>query len=268
LDRTTIGILGPLLVTDAAGEPCGLGGLNRRTLLATLLVEHNRVVPTDRLIDELWQGDPPRTARNALQVAVCQVRSRLQDSGLARDTATIETQACGYLLRLDRSVFDVRRFESELRQAAAAQTAGDLDAAVQLVGRALDHWRGPALSDVRQTPTLAAEARRLAELRDVVREERIAVELRRGRDGRLVGELYSLVAEHPLRERLHEYLMIVLHRQGRPAEALAVYARIRQALRDQLGLEPGPALRSLQGAVLSRAPAHAVPLIPAGSAAS
>jgi DNA-binding SARP family transcriptional activator len=276
VNGTRIGVLGPLLLTDSAGAPCRVGGVLRRTLLATLLVGHGREVPTDRLVHDLWLGDPPRTARNSLQVSVCQLRGRLRGAGVP---ATIETRSTGYLLRLDGCAFDAVRLESDARQAFAARSAGDLDTTVRLLEQALGWWRGPVLSDVRRTPALAAEARRLSELRNVVLEERIGIELRRGRDGVLVSELYSLVAEHPMHERLHEYLMIALHRLGRPADALQVYARIRQALRDKVGIEPSPALQALRSLVLTRAPArraatlavrdgHAVPLSAAGRAGS
>ncbi|MFI0418759.1 BTAD domain-containing putative transcriptional regulator [Spongiactinospora sp. 9N601] len=247
-------ILGPLVVSDAMGRPCGPQGPKLRTLLATLLTEHGRVVLTDRLLREHWGGRPRHTARNALQVAISELRRRLRDNGLAPAVAAIVTHPSGYLMEIDSREFDLPRFETDLVCARTAGERGELDEAAGLVARALSLWRGPALADVRGGPMLAAEACRLNELRTAAQELRFAVELRRGRSAHLIGELYALAAEHPLRERVHESLMIALHDQGRPAEALQVYSRIRLALQTQLGLEPGPGLRRIQRIVLTRGP--------------
>jgi SARP family transcriptional regulator, regulator of embCAB operon len=249
-----LGILGPLSVMDAEGRPCEPRGSKLRALLASLLVQHGRVVPTEQLIDELWDGHPRRTARNALQVAVSTLRKRLQSASLAPAVAAIVTHPAGYLIELDRQEFDLPCFESDLRRGQEAERRGELAAAANLLGRALAHWRGSALCDVHRTPALEAKARELDELCVAAQETRIAIELSRGRHVPLVAELFALVAEHPLRERLHEYLMVALHNGGRPAEALEVYQGIRMALRTQLGLEPGRNLRELQRAVLSRDP--------------
>ncbi|MDQ3995375.1 MAG: AAA family ATPase, partial [Actinomycetota bacterium] len=225
-------ILGPLEVV-ADGNALDLGGPKQRALLAILLLEANRVVSSDRLIEALWEEAPPGTAQKALQVYVSQLRKLL---GRER----LETQAPGYRLRVEPDELDLARFE-HLRQ------EGKLREALAL-------WRGPPLAEFAYERFAQAEIARLEELRLVSLEERIERDLARGSDAGLVGELEALVREHPLRERLLGQLMLALYRSGRQAEALESYQAARTALVEELGIEPGRPLRELHQAILTQDP--------------
>ena len=249
-----IGVLGPVHVEDADGRPCTPPALKLRIVLAALLVRYNRVVSTQCLIDELWGGEPTKTARTAIQVYVSGLRKLFQGASLPEDVVTIVTRPPGYIIELDEREFDLPCFEKALDKARQAEDEGDLDFAASLISDGLALWRGPALYGTCGTSVLETESRRLNELRMAACERRIIVDLKRGRDSELIGELYALIAEYPLRERLWEFLILALHNQGRPADALHAYDRIRLMMRDELGLEPGASLQELQQVVLSRSP--------------
>ena len=223
-------ILGPLEVSTQ-GRPLDLGGQKQRALLAALLLEANRVVSQDRLIEALWEDDPPETAQKALQVYVSQLRKALGKERLV-------TKAPGYMLRVGQGEFDLERF-------LTLQEEGRLQEALEL-------WRGPPLSDFRYQRFAQAEIARLEELRLAYLEERVEHDLARGRHSELVGELDGLVSEHPLRERLRGQLMLALYRSGRQAEALEAYQQARTALVEELGIEPGRRLRELHQAILNQ----------------
>jgi DNA-binding SARP family transcriptional activator len=210
------GILGPLEVT-VDDRLLDLGA-QKRVLIALLLLEANRVVPGDRLVDALWEENPPDTARKALQVHVSQLRKLL-----GRDR--IVTRPGGYLLRVEPGELDLSRF-------LALQQEGRFDEALAL-------WRGAPLADIADHSFARPEVARLRELRLACEEERFDRELAAGRHAELVGELEALVGEHPLRERLRGQLMIALYRAGRQAEALDEFASARRLLVDALGIEPG-----------------------------
>jgi predicted ATPase/DNA-binding SARP family transcriptional activator len=220
-----------------------LGSGRQTRLLATLLLSAGEVVPRDRLIDALWGERPPATAANALQVQVHSLRKRLGQERIATDGP-------GYRLALEPGELDSERFERLVARGRNELAAGDAEASSGSFREALALWRGPALADVAYEPFAQAEIARLEELRLVAQEERIEAELALARTDDLVPELEALVAEHPARERLHGQLMLALYRDGRQAEALTVYRRARQSLRDELGLDPGPELQELQRAIL------------------
>ena len=245
-------LLGPLAVS-VDGEPLALGGQKRRALLAALLLEANRIVSRDRLIDALWGEEPPDTARNTIQVYVSQLRKLLPEG-------TLETAPPGYRLAVDPEAIDLFRFIQLTQQARAALTVGNASDAAETLREALALWRGPALADLAWEPLAQGEVVRLEELRLAALEDRIDADLALGRHGQLIGELESLVAEHPLRERLRGQLMLSLYRSGRQADALAVYQRARKALVDELGIEPGEALRKLERAILAQDPSLEPPV--------
>ena len=245
-------LLGPLAVT-VEGEPLALGGQKRRALLAALLLEANRIVSRDRLIDALWGEEPPDTARNTIQVYVSQLRKLLPEG-------TLETAPPGYRLAVDPEAIDLFRFIQLTQQARAALTVGNASDAAETLREALALWRGPALADLAWEPLAQGEVVRLEELRLAALEDRIDADLALGRHGQLIGELESLVAGHPLRERLRAQLMLSLYRSGRQADALAVYQRARKALVDELGIEPGEALRKLERAILAQDPSLEPPV--------
>jgi DNA-binding SARP family transcriptional activator len=227
-------ILGPLEVVDD-GRPLELGQ-QQRALLVLLLLEANRVVSSDRLILALWEDDPPDTAQKALQVHVSNLRKRL-----GRDR--IVTKAPGYSIRVEADELDLDRFER------LAGGGGRL----QLV-EALALWRGRPLEEFAQRRFALSEIDRLEERRLAVLEQRIEADLAVGKQAELIPELESLVAQHPLKERLRAQLMLALYRSGRQAEALEAYQDARRALVDELGIEPGHELRELHQAILRQDP--------------
>jgi DNA-binding SARP family transcriptional activator len=236
-------ILGPLEVCEQ-GSPLALGGARQRALLALLLTRANEVVSTDRLIDELWGERPPKAADNALQYHVSRLRKLLASS------EAIVTREPGYLIRVGPDELDLLRFERLVEEGQRSSP----ETAARLLREALALWRGPALADVAHESFAQPEILRLEELRLVALERRIDADLALGRAAEVVAELEGLVGEHPLRERLQGQLMLALYRSGRQAEALEVYRRTRRLLADELGLEPSPALRELEQAILQQDP--------------
>jgi DNA-binding SARP family transcriptional activator len=240
-------ILGPLEVEGPSGT-VALGGQRQRALLAMLLLEAGRVVPTERLVDQLWGEGAPKTATTSLQNAISRLRRELGEE-------LLETRSPGYFLRVDAERIDVNRFERLLRAARGAAPRERRE----LLQQALGLWRGPALADFAFEQFAQAEIRRLEELRLVAVEERINADVELGRHGDVVGELEALVAAHPLRETLRRQLMLGLYRSGRQAEALDVYQETRARFVEELGIEPGPELRQLQAEILRHGAGLAVP---------
>jgi class 3 adenylate cyclase len=225
------------------GRPVRLDRRRMRALLAFLLLNANQLVSSDRLIDEVWGPEPPKTAGASLQNYISRLRKAI-------GAEHVISQAPGYVLRVDPERFDLARFErltAEARGADARERSEKLRAALAL-------WRGPALEDLAFEPFARDEVGRLEEARLAALEERIAADLELGRDGDLVGELEQLVEEHPLRERFRAQLMHALYRAGRQADALAAFQAARQVLLDELGLEPSQELRDLQQAILRQDP--------------
>jgi DNA-binding SARP family transcriptional activator/predicted negative regulator of RcsB-dependent stress response len=248
-------ILGPVEVWDGARQ-LDVGGPKPRAVLAALLLHANRVVSTDRLIDDLWGEAPPTTARNVLHSHLSRVRQALQ---AGRDptaaTPALLTRQGGYMLRIDSSQLDLDRFQEAIELARQAMAAGDASGAAGRLRDALALWRGPALADVASESLRQTTAPRLDEAYLVALEERLDADLALGRHAELVGELEALVASHPHRERLRRQLMLALYRSGRPAEALEAYRRARSRLVEEFGLEPSQALQQLERAILLADPA-------------
>jgi DNA-binding SARP family transcriptional activator len=242
-------ILGPLEVCDGE-RALSLGGPKQRTVLALLVLGVGEVLSTDRLIDEIWGERPPVKAAKALQMYVSRLRKQLPPGILL-------TEGRGYRLALSGEEIDARRFERLFEEGRSARTQGDAERAAGLLQQALELWRGPALADFAYESFAQGEIARLGELRVAAVEERIEADLARGRHSELVGEIEALVAAHPLRERLRGQLMLALYRAERQAEALQAYQDARRALVEELGIEPSPALRELEGRVLGQDPALA-----------
>jgi DNA-binding SARP family transcriptional activator/tetratricopeptide (TPR) repeat protein len=230
-------ILGPLEVI-ASGQALDLGGQKQRALLAILLLEANHVVSASRLIEALWDDEPPETAQKAVQVYVSQLRKLLGKDRL-------ETKPPGYRLQVGDGELDLDSFRGLVEVGAYDE--------------ALAHWRGPPLSDFASQRFAQAEIARLEELRVSCLEARIEQGLVQGRHLGLVGELDALVREHPLRERLRGQLMLALYRSGRQAEALDACQSGRRLLVEELGLEPGEALKKLERAILAHDPSLDLP---------
>jgi DNA-binding SARP family transcriptional activator/class 3 adenylate cyclase len=231
-------VLGPLEVVGAKG-PIPLGGQKQRALLALLLIRAGEVVSTDRIVNELWGEQPPKTATASLQNFVSQLRKLL-------GTELVVTKQPGYMLKVAPEQLDLARFELALAEARGADAAERS----RRLREALTLWRGPPLADFAFEAFAQGEIRRLEELRLEALEERIDADLELGSGTDLVGELEGLVAEHPLSERLRGQLMVALYRAGRQAEALQAYHDGRKALVEELGIEPSPSLQRLYRSIL------------------
>jgi DNA-binding SARP family transcriptional activator len=239
MQRIEFRVLGPFEVS-MEGRALELRRRKQRALLALLLLHAGEVVSTDRLIEELWAGKPPKAAVGSLQNLISDLRK-----ALGRDL--VRTRQPGYVLDVEPEQVDLHRFE---RLVAQASEGGDAERRSELLREALSLWRGPPLADLAFETFAHVEAARLEELRTAAREELIDAELELGRHSQLVGELEGLVTENPLRERLRGQLMLALYRSGRQAEALEAYRRARETLVDELGIDPSPELQRLEQSIL------------------
>jgi YVTN family beta-propeller protein len=244
-------ILGSLEALDGE-QAMPLGGERQRGVLAILLIHRGNAVSVDRIVDLLWGERPPATAAKTVQVYVSRLRKALGEGLLL-------TRGGGYVLELAPEQLDADRFEDAVSQVQEEIARGEVAVARDRLRDALDLWRGPALADFTYEDFARDEIDRLEELRLAALEERIEADLALGRHAELVPELEKLVREHPTRERLRGQLMLALYRSGRQAEALETYRQGQRALDEELGLEPGPELRQLEGAILTQDAAIAAP---------
>jgi DNA-binding SARP family transcriptional activator/pimeloyl-ACP methyl ester carboxylesterase len=238
-------LLGPLEVRDGAA-PVAVAGRKQRALLARLLLDVNRTVATERLVDDLWGENVPESAQKMVQIYVSQLR-KILPNGILR------TQPPGYAIEVDPAAIDLVRFEQLRLEGEAAHAAGNAALAAERFGSALALWRGDALGEF-QEPFARAEAARLEQLYVACIEARIDADLDRGRQTELAAELELLVARHPLREGLRAQQMLALYRAGRQSEALAAYQAFRARLAAELGLEPSARLRQLERRILRQDP--------------
>jgi DNA-binding SARP family transcriptional activator len=243
-----LGILGPLEVR-ADGVPASLGGPRQRAVLAVLTLHPNQVVSVDRLIDDIWGENPPSTAVHTLHVFVSRLRRALSGAG-----DRLITRPPGYVLDLHTDELDADRFERLYQSARTALAAGDAEQALELLRQAGTLWRGPALAEFTYEPFAQAGIARLEELRLNAREELIEAQLALGRHDEVVSDLEVLIREHPFRERPRGQLMLALYRCGRQAQALEAFQQARRVLVEELGVEPGQALRELEQAILRQDP--------------
>jgi predicted ATPase/DNA-binding SARP family transcriptional activator len=235
-------VLGPLEVARD-GTPLRLGGPKQRALLALLLLEAGELVPTERIVEEVWHGGRGGSPRS-VQVYVSELRKVLGDPDRIRG------EAGGYQLTAGPEEIDARRFERLVEEGRRARVSGEASQAAEMLREALGLWRGAPLADLAYESWAQAESTRLEELRLDSAEELIEAELALGRHREVVPEIEGLVATEPLRERPRRQLMLALYRCGRQAEALEAYQDARRTLVDELGLEPGPELRELEAAIL------------------
>src|SRR5829696_525248 len=244
--RTEYRLLGPLEVVHR-GEAVPTGGQRKRAVLARLLLEANRTVSVDALVDALWGEHVPSTAVKMVHIYVSQLRKVLP-------SGVLQTRPPGYLLEVAPEAVDLLRFERLRKEGREALAGGDAVTAAERLTAACALWRGPALAEFSE-PFAAATAAYLDELRLVAVEDRVEAELALGRHRDVAGELQALVASHPLRERPRRQLMLALYRQGRHAEALTAFQELRAALRDDLGIDPSASLAELQYRILNQDPA-------------
>jgi DNA-binding SARP family transcriptional activator/ABC-type branched-subunit amino acid transport system substrate-binding protein len=239
-------VLGPVEAISE-GRPVPIAAGKQRMLLCCLLLEPNRVVPADRLIDQLWGARPPVTAAKNLQVLVSQLRKSLAAGG----PDPISTGGGGYMLRVQPGAMDVDRFEQLLATARGELAAGRPRDAELTLDRALSLWRGRPYEDAAYEDFARDEIARLEERRVGAEEDRADALLASGRHVEAVAGLEKLVATHPYRERPIGQLMLALYRSGRRAEALQTFDAARRSLAEELGIDPGERLRSLHAAMLS-----------------
>jgi DNA-binding SARP family transcriptional activator len=235
-------LLGPFELRDSGGV-VALRRKKHRALVAFLALRPREVVSSDTLVEELWGGDPPKTARQALQNYVSLLRKQLGAN-------TIQTHASGYALNVDSDEVDALRFERLAQEACTLEAAGERARSLRA---ALGLWRASALADLLYEPFAAAASRRFDELRLVASEELVEAELELGHHAALASELEPLITKNPFRERLRAQLMLALYRAGRQSDALRAYRDAREALAE-LGLDPGVQLRALEQAVLNQDP--------------
>lgn len=241
-----VGLLGPVVCTvDGTDRP--IRGAKPRALLATLALQANRVVPVPTIVEAVWGEDVPDGVEHTVQQHVSTLRKALS---CETTPPVLVTQAPGY--RLDVVSTDAGDFETLAADGSRALEAGDARSAQALLGAALELWRGGALADACDTDRLRAAATRLDQQRLEVLEASVDARLLLGQPGAVVAELEQLVHEHPLRERPRGLLMLALYRCGRQADALAVYRAARDALVEELGIEPGSELRELEQAILEQ----------------
>ena len=252
-------VLGEVTATRD-GAVVDLGGRRQRAVLAALVMQRDQVVPADRLVDCVWGDRPPADANGALQAYVSHLRRRLEPDASARQRERVLARAGpGYVLRLPTDAVDAWAFEAAVESAAGlapAEAVCTLDGALRL-------WRGPAYADYAGEAWAAAETARLTELRVVARELLLETRLELGEAQLVIGDLEALVQEDPLREERWRLLTLALYRAHRQADALAALRRARSVLADELGVDPGPALRSLEAEVLAQSPALDAPVGPA-----
>ncbi|MGQ0833078.1 MAG: BTAD domain-containing putative transcriptional regulator [Microthrixaceae bacterium] len=254
-------LLGPVELVDDGGRPVALGGPKERRVLATLAVHLDQPVSEARLIDALWGDEPPATATKTLQAYVSRVRKVLAQS----DDLRVDSVQSGYVLRSEPGAIDTAEVDALVAAAREDAAQGRADAAAEGLRAAAARWRGPALGDLADEPFALAEAARLDELRSSLVEERIELDLARGRHAEMIGELEALTTRHPLRERLWRARMLALYRTGRQADALRAFQDLRLLLGDELGIDPAPELRALEDAILQQDPSLDLAKSAAGS---
>jgi DNA-binding SARP family transcriptional activator len=249
------GVLGPMqVIAGESGEPGTISAARLRALLAALLWRAGQPVATDELAELVWDGAPPGGAAAAIRALVMRLRRRLGERAAAR----IVARAPGYAIEVDRDELDALQFEALAQEAGAAVRAGRWAQGVRAGAGALGLWRGAPLADVPSQLLRDLWVPRLEQLHVQALDCRIQGDLHEGRHELLIPELRDLTARHPLRENFHGQLMLALYRCGRQAEALAAYQHARDALAEELGIDPGPGLRDLHQRMLSADPALAV----------
>ena len=259
--RLRINLLGEL-TASFDGQVLDLGGRRQRAVLAVLLLARGDVVPAERLADAVWGERAPGDAVSALQSYVSHLRRNLQPGSAARErSAVIVREGPGYAVRQPVEAVDAWRFERLLNRVDSATPPAE---AASLLREALDLWRGPALADYADEEWAVPEIARLTELRTVARERLLAARLEMDEPALLVPELEAMVGEEPLREERWRLLVLALYRAHRQADALGALRRARTSLVEELGVDPGPALRELEAEVLAQSPALSLPKQRAG----
>jgi DNA-binding SARP family transcriptional activator/WD40 repeat protein len=250
-----IAVLGPLEVRTDDLAPVPVPGAKERLLLAALVAGAPGVVSTDSLTETLWDGDAPPSARKSLQAHVVRLRSALEpDRPRGSSGRHVVRRGVGYALAVDRDAVDWMRLTDAAGRGRAQLSSGDAEVAAATLAAALDLWRGEPYADWPDVPFAEAERRRLTEVRSTVHAGLLEARLALGGHAEVVADLERLVTVEPLRENWWRLLMLALYRTGRQADALAAARRARSLLAEELGTDPGPALRAMETAVLTQDP--------------
>jgi DNA-binding SARP family transcriptional activator/ABC-type oligopeptide transport system substrate-binding subunit len=247
--------LGPLEVRDG-DRILPLGGAKQRAALAILLLNRNRVVSRDRLVDGIWGDAPPTSAAHTLETYISRLRKALHRDG---HPERLLTRPPGYLLRVDDGELDLQQLEARMDEGRRALAADDPRSASAALTDGLALFRGAPLEDLAYAPFAGVEIGRLDDLRAAALEQRIDADLALGRHADLIGELEALVATYPLREHAWSQLMLARYRSGRQGEALATFDRARHQLADELGIDPGESLQQLHQQILRQDPVLRLP---------
>ncbi|WP_188190193.1 AfsR/SARP family transcriptional regulator [Nonomuraea sp. SYSU D8015] len=259
MTKTRFSVLGPMEVVHG-GRACTPSAPKVRQLLALLLVSANRLVLVDSIVQELWGGNPPKSALTTTQTYIYHLRNLIQREKLiGSGRELLLTKPFGYTILIDQDQLDQDRFDHLVAQADGFLRRGQHEAASNNLREALNLWQGPPLANVTQGPLLRSHVVHLAERRMHALELRIEADIHLGRHRELIGELRSLIAENPLHEWLHAQLITVLSQAGRRGEALTAYQDLREILSRELGLDPSPAVQRLHREVLQGRSALAVP---------
>ncbi|MFI0444705.1 BTAD domain-containing putative transcriptional regulator [Actinomadura sp. 6N118] len=249
-----IRVLGPF-VASVNGAPADLGGPRQRAVLARLAAAHGQMVPADRLIDELWPGEAPPRAAAGLQSFVSHLRRALEPGRPPRTPAEVlVTSPPGYALRLPTANVDAWRFDTLVDEAGELLAADDPATARLRAEAALGEWRGPAYAEFAELSWAVTEAGRLDERHRLAVERRAEAMLRLAAAIEAVPDLEAHASANPLREEAWRLLALALYRAGRQGDALGALRRARKTLADELGVDPGPALRRLEADILAQAP--------------
>ncbi|RLP95595.1 SARP family transcriptional regulator [Micromonospora sp. CV4] len=249
----TFGVLGPVTAATEQG-PVLLKGPRQRTVLGRLLIARGRVVPVDRLVDDLWEV-PPEGAVGAIRTFVADLRRALEpDRPPRQPPRLLVTEPPGYVLRAAPDAVDAGRFEAAVGEAGRLLAAGLPAPALAALDAAIGLWRGPAYADCAGAAWAVAEINRLDELRMLAVERRAEALLALGRPDEAAADLPAHLAAHPLREDAWRLLAVARYRSGRQGDALAALRQARDVLVTELGVDPGPELRRLEADILAQAP--------------
>jgi SARP family transcriptional regulator, regulator of embCAB operon len=246
------GVLGPLLVT-AHGIRVPLGAAKQRAVLAMLVINRNRPVSVDSLIDGVWGDDPVPAARTSIQSHISTLRRLLHGAG-ADPYVVLASAPPGYQISVADTDCDVGRFTAEKAAGVRAAAAGRYEDASNHLHAALAEWRGPVLDDLRDFPFVDAYAAMLLEERVAAHTARAEAEIACGRAGAVIAELEALTAEHPYREPLWAQLITAYYVTERQSDALGAYRRLKTTLADGLGIDPGPTVSALHERILRQEP--------------
>lgn len=247
-----IAVLGPVSVT-VVGVPARLGGRRPRAILVRLLLAEGRSVDDDQIIEDVWNGRPPRSARQALHTYVRHLRRAIEPGRAPREPATVlRRNGGGYCLVIEPGAVDAEHFTALAAAGATALAAGDAPLAIRRLDSALALWRGAPFADLGPVTFGDSAARHLETVRAAAREDRIAAGLALGEHRHLLNQTRTLTDDYPLHENAWGLRALTLYRSGRRAEALQALRSIRARLGEELGVPPGPRLRALYDAVVSQ----------------